>query len=96
MLSSRVHPDDSLVVRNPVAWPNHPVLTLTREEDGDDVVAVLLDMPGAVKFRVYYAVGEDVLRYASDPNVIGYLNATYLFIDYRTLLHLLNDGWRVD
>lgn len=61
-----------------------------------DATGVMLDLPGAVKWRVYYADGNQVKSLLGRPDLIPLLDRTCVSVDYRTLIHLLTDGWRVD
>ncbi len=93
---SRVHPDDSLIVRNPVAWVCHPILILSRQEDGERAQAIIVDAPGVPKYRVHYASARRILKLirGNAHDMPEQLEAFYR-IDYRTWEHMLQDGWRV-
>ena len=107
-VTSRCCKDDLLLLRTPLAWPHHPIMTLARDEEDFELIkgrrvrttntmlGVIVDLPSAVRWRVYYVEGDQVEWLLTHPDPVGYLDKTYLWVDYRTLLHLANDGWRVD
>lgn len=95
--TSRATTSEPALLRRPVAWVLWPVLTLTRTEDGVQVVAVLVDHPDVPRYRVFYCTAEEALAVLQrSPRAARWLAARKQYLDYRTAEHLMDDGWRVD